>query len=97
MSIDPDVKNNFDFVIEQIKNSDTGIMNCVSDDIKLQFYGLYKQAMIGRCNTTRPWSFYVTNCAKWDAWNTLGDMTHEDAMLNYCDLYTKIIMNNKHL
>ena len=37
----------------------------VSDNDKLQLYGLYKQATIGSVNTKRPWGIDFVGAAKW--------------------------------
>lgn len=37
----------------------------LSNDQKLQFYGLYKQATIGDVNTPEPWSINMVAKAKW--------------------------------
>lgn len=51
----------------------------------LQFYGLYKQATVGKCNTAKPGLFALQAKAKWNAWNELQDMTKEEAMQKYVD------------
>jgi len=56
----------------------------------LEFYGLYKQATIGKCNTSQPGWFAFEAKRKWEAWNSLGAMSQEDAMRNYIDLLTEI-------
>lgn len=49
----------------------------------LGFYGLYKQATIGPCDTPRP-NWYQTQAKhKWEAWKSLGDMSREVAMGSY--------------
>ncbi|XP_012268532.1 acyl-CoA-binding domain-containing protein 6 [Athalia rosae] len=49
----------------------------------LGFYGLYKQATVGPCDTPRP-SWYQTQAKhKWEAWKALGDMSKEVAMGSY--------------
>ncbi|XP_015511397.1 acyl-CoA-binding domain-containing protein 6 [Neodiprion pinetum] len=49
----------------------------------LGFYGLYKQATVGPCDTPRP-SWYQTQAKhKWEAWKALGDMGKEVAMGSY--------------
>merc|ERR1712150_461098 len=53
------------------------------DSLKLKCYGYFKQAKIGKCNTAQPWMVQVTERAKWDAWNALGDMSGEEAKLRY--------------
>ena len=37
----------------------------VSDDDKLQMYGLFKQVTVGKINTSRPWAIEFVACAKW--------------------------------
>ncbi len=37
----------------------------LSNDQKLQFYGLYKQSTIGDVNTPQPWSINMVAKAKW--------------------------------
>lgn len=49
----------------------------------LEFYGLYKQATVGPCNTSKPGIFSVNARAKWNAWNDLGSMNKDCAMLKY--------------
>ncbi|XP_008560819.1 acyl-CoA-binding domain-containing protein 6 [Microplitis demolitor] len=56
----------------------------------LAFYGLYKQATVGVCDTARP-SWYQTQAKyKWEAWKALGDMGKEVAMNNYIRAITKL-------
>lgn len=57
-----------------------------SNDVKLKLYALYKQATVGKCNTSKPGVFDLVNKAKWDAWNTLGDMPKEKAQEEYASL-----------
>jgi acyl-CoA-binding protein len=80
----------FDFAVEQIRVPNTPGSKEPTNDEKLKFYGLYKQSMIGKCNTTQPWLVQVVERGKWDAWNALGDMSKETAMTKYCDLYMTI-------
>lgn len=49
----------------------------------LQFYGLYKQATVGPCNTPKPSIFHMNTRAKWNAWNNFGTMCKETAMKSY--------------
>ncbi|XP_014260899.1 acyl-CoA-binding domain-containing protein 6 [Cimex lectularius] len=56
----------------------------------LQFYGLYKQSTVGKCNTTKPNWYALEAKQKWNAWNSLGNMSQEDAMKNYISLMTEI-------
>jgi len=51
----------------------------------LSFYGLYKQATVGKCNTPKPGIFNLQAKAKWNAWNDLNDMAMDVAMSRYVD------------
>jgi len=66
----------------------------------LSFYGLYKQATVGKCNTPKPGIFNLQAKAKWNAWNDLNDMTMAVAMSRYVDELNKLqpdwdVQNNK--
>jgi len=56
----------------------------------LSFYGLYKQATVGACNTPKPGIFNLQAKAKWNAWNGLSDMTKDVAMGRYVDEMEKL-------
>ncbi|XP_032709262.1 enoyl-CoA delta isomerase 2, mitochondrial-like [Lontra canadensis] len=56
------------------------------NEVKLKFYGLYKQATEGPCNTPKPGVFDLINKAKWEAWNALGNLPKETARQSYVDL-----------
>ncbi|XP_037550081.1 acyl-CoA-binding domain-containing protein 5A isoform X2 [Nematolebias whitei] len=56
-----------------------------SNDMMLKFYSYYKQATIGPCDIPRPGFWDAVGKAKWDAWNSLGEMSKEDAMAAYVD------------
>ncbi|XP_078272117.1 acyl-CoA-binding domain-containing protein 5A isoform X2 [Rhinoraja longicauda] len=62
-----------------------------SNELMLKFYGYYKQATLGPCNTTRPGFWDPIGKYKWDAWNSLGDMPKEAAMIAYVDEMKKIL------
>ncbi|XP_076018190.1 acyl-CoA-binding domain-containing protein 5-like isoform X1 [Genypterus blacodes] len=57
-----------------------------SDVMMQMFYSYYTQATLGPCNIPRPTGFWDTHGkAEWDAWSSLGDMTKEEAMMNYVE------------
>lgn len=60
------------------------------NDVKLKLYALYKQATVGKCNASKPGVFDLVGKAKWDAWNTLGDMPQEKAQEEYASLIGKL-------
>ncbi|GMF16350.1 unnamed protein product [Phytophthora fragariaefolia] len=56
----------------------------LSDNVtKLQLYALFKQARSGPNATPRPGMLDFVGRAKWDAWSRLGDLSQDDAMLQY--------------
>jgi len=87
------VKDTFDFAVSQINSGLNGYK--FSNDEKLKLYGYYKQATIGKCNTQKPSMFNLVDKAKWEQWNSLGNMSKEDAMLKYSSLYLDIMNNQK--
>ncbi|KAF0708908.1 hypothetical protein AaE_013053 [Aphanomyces astaci] len=54
--------------------------------IKLQMYALYKQATDGPNTQPKPGMFDFVGKAKWEAWTSLGTLSHDDAKKRYCDL-----------
>ncbi|XP_019958747.2 acyl-CoA-binding domain-containing protein 5A isoform X2 [Paralichthys olivaceus] len=56
-----------------------------SNDMMLKFYSYYKQATVGVCSTPRPGFWDAVGKAKWDAWDSLGNMSKEEAMVAYVD------------
>jgi acyl-CoA-binding protein len=61
----------------------------LSDEVRLQVYGLYKQVSVGDCNTPKPAMFEFVNKAKWDSWNALRGMSKAAAMKNYIAVAVK--------
>uniref|UniRef100_A0A673LF11 ACB domain-containing protein n=1 Tax=Sinocyclocheilus rhinocerous TaxID=307959 RepID=A0A673LF11_9TELE len=55
----------------------------LSDDMLVMFYSYYKQATAGPCNTPKPNSWDPIGKAKWEAWKTLGNMSKDQAMMEY--------------
>ncbi|XP_059629007.1 acyl-CoA-binding domain-containing protein 1 [Cornus florida] len=62
----------------------------VSNDVQLQLYGLYKIATEGPCTAPQPSALKMTARAKWQAWNKLGAMPPEEAMLKYITIVTEL-------
>ncbi|KAJ3321052.1 hypothetical protein HDV06_004610 [Boothiomyces sp. JEL0866] len=59
-----------------------------------KFYGLYKTAMLGKCNTPQPGYFEFRERAKWDAWNKVN-MTKEQAQQAYVELLSTVSVAQK--
>ena len=62
-----------------------GISTNLSPDTLLYFYARYKQAQVGQCNITKPGFFDFQGKQKWSAWNSLGEMPKETAMMEYVE------------
>ncbi|KAG0717941.1 Acyl-CoA-binding domain-containing protein 6 [Chionoecetes opilio] len=52
-------------------------------DKLLHFYARYKQATEGPCNIPKPGFFDFKGKQKWEAWKSMGDMSKDNAMLEY--------------
>lgn len=46
-------------------------------------YALFKQSTAGKVTSSRPSMVDFVGRAKWDAWNSLGDMSQEKAQRDY--------------
>lgn len=57
----------------------------------LNFYSLFKQATEGPCKQGRPAFWDVVGRAKYESWKALGEMSREQAMLNYVAELRKIV------
>lgn len=87
------LKEQFEFAAEQIKT--LPVKNGPSDSEKLTMYGLYKQATVGDCNTTRPSMLDFTGKKKWDSWNSRKGTSINDAMTQYCDNF--LVLSDKYV
>ncbi|CAM9285139.1 unnamed protein product [Lampetra fluviatilis] len=61
-----------------------------SHELMLKFYGFYKQATQGPCKIGRPGFWDPVGRYKWDAWNSLGEMSKVEAMIAYVDEMKKV-------
>ncbi|KAF7664646.1 hypothetical protein LDENG_00170510 [Lucifuga dentata] len=75
----------FDAAVKVIKSLPPDGPFQPSNDMMLKFYSYYKQATVGSCNIPRPGFWDAVGKAKWDAWNSLGDMSQEEAMAAYVE------------
>jgi len=86
-----ETEKEFNEVLKKLENFNLELNN-IPDNIKLDFYKFYKQATIGDCNTQRPTFLYFKECAKWDAWNSVKNMSKTDAMKKYIEYYNIYIL-----
>mmetsp|Transcript_42205 Transcript_42205/g.83095 ORF Transcript_42205/g.83095 Transcript_42205/m.83095 type:complete len:259 (-) Transcript_42205:262-1038(-) len=63
-----------------------GTAKMLSNEQRLQAYGLFKQASVGDASGGRPWAIDPIGQAKWDAWQRLSGLSSNDAMAAYINL-----------
>ncbi|XP_058479879.1 enoyl-CoA delta isomerase 2, mitochondrial [Solea solea] len=76
---------------EQAKNKLSSLQTDPGNQVKLKIYALFKQATQGPCTTPKPGMLDFVNKAKWDAWNSLGSVSQDDARQQYCDLVGSLV------
>jgi len=85
-----EIASEFDDVLKILKDIDMDSLN-ISDSIKLDFYKFYKQATVGDCDISEPYSIFYKAHAKWKAWDSIKGMSIEDAMKEYINYYNNYI------
>ncbi|KAF4096059.1 acyl-CoA-binding domain-containing protein 5A [Onychostoma macrolepis] len=81
----PVYEQRFNAAVKVIQNLPSNGSFQPSNDMMLKFYSFYKQATQGPCNIPRPGFWDPVGKAKWDAWNSLGEMPKEEAMAAYVE------------
>ncbi|HLV77871.1 MAG TPA: acyl-CoA-binding protein [Marinobacter sp.] len=76
-----DVKAQFDEAVNFIQTAEGDFKP--SNEMKLEFYALYKQATEGDVSGKRPGMMDFVGRAKYDAWEKLKGMSGEEAMQQY--------------
>ncbi|NWT25024.1 ECI2 isomerase, partial [Cardinalis cardinalis] len=61
------------------------------NEMKLKLYALFKQATEGPCNAPKPGMLDFVKKAKWDAWNSLGNLSQDDARQKYAELVSSLV------
>lgn len=80
-----EIENKFNRAAKYLQSN----VDKIDQSMLLEFYGLYKQATVGKCNTKKPGIFNLQQKSKWNAWNNLGDMEKEKAMETYIEKMEK--------
>lgn len=75
---------------EQAKERLNSLPEDPGNEAKLKIYALFKQSTVGKVTTSRPGMMDFVGRAKWDAWNTLGDLTQADAQKAYIALIDEL-------
>ncbi|WP_323750519.1 acyl-CoA-binding protein [Marinobacter sp.] len=78
-----DLKAKFEESVNYIKSADGDFQP--SNELKLEFYALYKQATEGDATGKRPGMMDFVGRAKYDAWEKLKGTSSEEAMQQYID------------
>ena len=79
-----DLKQQFDEAVNYVQTAEGDFKP--SNDLKLQFYGLYKQATEGDVKGKKPGMLDQVGRAKYSAWEKVKGTSSEDAMQQYIDL-----------
>ncbi|KAL5467667.1 hypothetical protein EMCRGX_G031930 [Ephydatia muelleri] len=77
--------------LEKAKGALSALKEDPGNDVKLKLYGFYKQATVGACNTEKPGTFDFVGRAKWSAWNSLGNLSKEAAIEQYCKVVAELV------
>lgn len=78
-----DLKAQFEQSVQYIQSAEGDFKP--SNELKLEFYGLYKQATEGDVSGKRPGMMDFVGRAKYDAWEKLKGTSSEQAMQQYID------------
>jgi diazepam-binding inhibitor (GABA receptor modulating acyl-CoA-binding protein) len=78
-----DLTTRFDEAVNFIKNAEGGFQP--SNEMKLEFYALFKQSAAGDVSGNRPGMMDFVNRAKYDAWEKMKGTSSDDAMQQYID------------
>lgn len=76
-----DLKAQFEASVDYVQNAEGDFKP--SNDMKLEFYSLFKQATEGDVTGKRPGMTNFIGRAKWDAWNKIKGMSADEAMQTY--------------
>ncbi|XP_071592621.1 enoyl-CoA delta isomerase 2 isoform X1 [Heliangelus exortis] len=61
------------------------------NEAKLKLYALFKQATEGPCNSPKPGMLDFVKKAKWDVWNSLGNLSQDNARQKYIELVSSLV------
>jgi acyl-CoA-binding protein len=78
-----DLRARFDEAVNYIQNAEGDFKP--SNEMKLEFYALYKQATAGDVSGKRPGMMDFVGRAKYDVWEQCKGMSKDDAMQKYID------------
>jgi acyl-CoA-binding protein len=83
--LEDELNRKFNKYISKVKK-----LESVGDDDKLYLYGNYKQALFGNNTNEKPSILNRVEMEKWKVWNSLKDVSKEEAMKNYIKRVKKL-------
>ncbi len=87
-----DLKQTFEESVNYVQNAEGNFKP--SNELKLQMYGLFKQASEGDVSGKKPGRMDFINRAKYEAWEKCKGQSSDDAMQNYIDSIEKLKSEN---
>ncbi|SAL98471.1 hypothetical protein [Absidia glauca] len=81
-------------VVHSLPQDEVGLQPIPTD--RLKFYGLYKQATLGECNTQKPSSRKVVDYAKWKAWYRVRHLSCMEAQNLYVNALVELLVEFIH-
>lgn len=86
-----DLDNRFFAAVDRVRTGEP--IPGITNEIKLTYYALYKQATHGDCNTPKPSLLSWAARAKWSAWKKLEGASRHDAMRWYINRLDRDVPN----
>ena len=83
------LESEFNTVVKSVQDTKENPIDLTTNE-KLDFYKYYKQATVGDCNISEPWSINFEAHAKWKAWKSIQGLSKETAMEAYIELYNRV-------
>lgn len=87
-----ELKERFDEAVNYIQTADGDFKP--SNELKLEFYGLFKQATEGDVQGKKPGMMDLVGRAKYNAWENLKGVSREEAMQRYIDRLDELRQNH---
>lgn len=87
--LDGSLRQRFEAAVHAVQNSTSNSQT--SNNTRLQFYALYKQATTGPCTGPRPAAYQIVERTKYDAWKKLGNMTSKEAAEAYVQVAEPVV------
>jgi acyl-CoA-binding protein len=78
-----DLKTQFEQAVHTVRTAEGNFEP--SNEMKLEFYSLYKQATEGDVKGKRPGMLNIVGRAKYDAWASIKGTSADEAMQRYID------------